>query len=90
MTENRLLYCVVARFRNILEFRDRLLAGFARGNGLRNVCNNGVILGVPIGVGTTGYPALPPPNRACGSPAHGSPVGGSPPSGLTGRCMGCG
>ena len=27
--------------------------------------------------------SLPPPNRACGSPAHGSPVGGSPQSGLT-------
>ncbi len=26
--------------------------------------------------------SLPPPNRACGSPAHGSPVGGSPLSGL--------
>jgi hypothetical protein len=34
-------------------------------------------------LGTTGYPALPPPNRACGSPAHGSPVGGSPLRGLT-------
>jgi hypothetical protein len=36
-----------------------------------------------IGVGTTGCPALPPPNRAGGSPAHGSPVGGSPLRGLT-------
>ena len=26
---------------------------------------------------------LPPPNRACSSPAHGSPVSGSPPRGLT-------
>jgi hypothetical protein len=43
-----------------------------------------------IGVGTTGDPALPPPNRTCGSPAYGSPVGGSPPSGLTGRSVGCG
>ena len=33
--------------------------------------------------------ALPPPNRACGSPAHGSPVSGSPRRGLTDRLIGC-
>jgi len=32
---------------------------------------------------------LPPPNRACGSPAHGSLVGGSPLGGLTGQRIGC-
>ena len=42
-----------------------------------------------IGVGTFGYPTLPPPNRTGGSPAYGSPVGGSPQRGLTGRRMGC-
>jgi len=32
---------------------------------------------VVIGVGRTDwFQSLPPPNRACGSPAHGSPVGG--------------
>ena len=34
--------------------------------------------------------SLPPPNRACGSPAHGSPVGGSPRRGLTDRRVGRG
>ena len=34
--------------------------------------------------------SLPPPNRACGFPAHGSPVGGSPPTGLTNLLVGCG
>ena len=43
-----------------------------------------------IGVGRTScFWSLPPPNRACGSPAHGSPVSGSPQRGLTGQRMGC-